>query len=102
MRTTIYCSTCIEQLLGIWLSTLHDFLDYSSEQPSELDTILIHIVQISKLKHGGTMNSCEVTPPMYSRNISASHPHTGGHIAMCRLHKAASRQEDTVCVFSSS
>ena len=61
-------------MLGITLSTLHDFLGYSSEQPSEVDTILIHIVQISKLKCGGTVNSHEVTSPMYSRSVSASHP----------------------------
>ena len=56
---------------GIMLSTFHDFLGYSSE----VDTIMIHIVQMSKLKHGGTVNSRDVTAsPMYSRDVSASNP----------------------------
>lgn len=38
-------------MAGVMLSTFHNFLGYSSEQPSKADIIMIHIAQMSKLKH---------------------------------------------------
>lgn len=32
------------------LSIFHAFFDYSSQQPSEVDTITIHILQMKELK----------------------------------------------------
>lgn len=57
------------------LTTFWAFLGYSSEQPSEIDTIMIHILQMKELKKGGILNSPEVTPSLRnSRDFSTGNP----------------------------
>lgn len=50
MKIIIFNWLSNDSVPSIMLSTFHVFLGYSSEQSSEIDTVMIHILQTGELK----------------------------------------------------